>query len=157
VKSHYHKRKEEKAGACQMGGILPLPNLPVFPKFSPWLVRILDEIRYELCEIDDEKFAEFYCFAGDYPRIYRYHLDHAEHRLKQIYQKYHETHIVRTTELKNGTPTYTYHSVSDLKSFEIFVTLSRTYLLSIVLSIFLRESLGLHTQLRCRSHLTGCA
>jgi hypothetical protein len=103
-----------------MGGMLPLPNLPVFPKFSPWVVRILDEITDELCQIDDEKFAEFYCFARDYPRIYRYHLDHAEHRLKQIYQRYHETYITRTAELKNGTPVYIDSSVSDRKSFEIY-------------------------------------
>jgi hypothetical protein len=103
-----------------MSRILPLPNLPVFPKFSPWLVRILDGISDELCQLNDEEFAEFYCFARQYPRIYRYHLDHAEHRLKQIYQRYHETHITRTTELKNGTPTYTYHSVSDRKSYEIY-------------------------------------
>lgn len=66
-----------------------MPNLPDFPNFSPALVRTLDKIRYEIDEIDDEgELFEFYWFAREYPRFYRHHLSHAEHRLTSIHEKY---------------------------------------------------------------------
>jgi hypothetical protein len=66
--------------------ILPLPQLPNFSK-SPNLVKVLDSVRFAL---DSEEYGEFYWFAREYPRIYRYHLDHAEYRLKTIYSVYPE-------------------------------------------------------------------
>lgn len=53
------------------------------------MVKTLDKIRYEIDESDDEgELFEFYWFAREYPRFYRYHLDHAEFRLKSIHEKY---------------------------------------------------------------------
>lgn len=53
------------------------------------MVKTLDKIRYEIDESDDEgELFEFYWFAREYPRFYRYHIDHAEFRLKSIYEKY---------------------------------------------------------------------
>jgi len=53
------------------------------------LVAILDKIRFEIDKKDEEgKLFEFYWFAREYPRFYRYHLDHAEYRLNQIHEKY---------------------------------------------------------------------
>ena len=39
---------------------------------------------------------EFYWFAREYPRFYRYHLGHAEHRLKEIHKKYN---LIKTNEM----------------------------------------------------------
>lgn len=61
-------------------------SVPQLPKMrdllSPHLVRIYDEIRVSL---DDEEHAEFYWFAREYPRCYRYHLDAADFRLCSIH------------------------------------------------------------------------
>lgn len=53
------------------------------------MVKTLDKIRYEIDESDDEgELFEFYWFAREYPRFYRYHIDHAVFRLKSIHEKY---------------------------------------------------------------------
>ena len=53
------------------------------------MVKTLDKIRFEIDESDEnEELSEFYWFAREYPRFYRYHLDHAEFRLKSIHEKY---------------------------------------------------------------------
>lgn len=66
-----------------------IPALPSFPTYSPELVRVLDKIRYEIGKKDNYgDLFEFYWFAREYPRFYRYHIEHAEHRLKQIHEKY---------------------------------------------------------------------
>lgn len=101
-----------------MNKILPLPLLPSFSQFSPLLVLVLDKIRYQ--RDNNEEFAEFDCFACDYPRIYRYHLEHAELRLRQIYQKYQEAHETLTIELECKNPGALGWSVSDRKSYEIY-------------------------------------
>lgn len=66
--------------------IKALPALPSTSPLFPVVVRELDRIRFEL-EDEDEN-SEFYWFAREYPRCYRYHLDHAEHRLNNIFKKY---------------------------------------------------------------------
>ncbi len=66
-----------------------IPNLPKFFDGSPFIVKTLDKIRYQIDKNDsDGELSEFYWFAREYPRIYRYHLDHAQHRLKEIHNKY---------------------------------------------------------------------
>jgi hypothetical protein len=52
---------------------------------QPRVVSALDDIRFT---IEDEKRAEFAWFAREYPRIFRYHLYHAEHRLEVIHKNY---------------------------------------------------------------------
>jgi hypothetical protein len=77
---------------------IKIPELPSFSTYSPELVRTLDKIRYEIDKKDEEgKHFEFYWFAREYPRFYRYHINHAEHRLKQIHEKYRK---IRDTEMK---------------------------------------------------------
>jgi hypothetical protein len=117
-----------------MSSIAPLPDLPVFPNLSPWLVRILDGISDELCQLNDEEFAEFYCFARDYSRIYRYHLDHAQYQLVKIYQLYQEKHKILLEELKSGRTSHSGWSVCDQKSYEIYWNFE-TYLSTINITL----------------------
>src|SRR6201999_1932287 len=56
----------------------------------PEVVRVFDRIRIALQDSDEH--AEFNWFAREYPRCYRYHLDHAEHRLIAIHNKYVAAH-----------------------------------------------------------------
>jgi len=76
--------------------VKPVPDMPLFRKFSPELVRVLDRIRFKLEKIDDkndtEEFSEYCWFAREYPRCYRYHLDCADYRLKTISELYQELH-----------------------------------------------------------------
>lgn len=73
-----------------MQPIIPIPPLPAFRQRSPDVVRILDRIRTELDA--DDSYAEFCWFAREYPRVFRHHIDHAEHRLKLIHAGYSESH-----------------------------------------------------------------
>ncbi len=62
--------------------LIPLRLLPRSdPLRSPALVRVLDYIRFR--EPDDV--SEFYWFAREYPRAYRYHLEAAQFRLTTIH------------------------------------------------------------------------
>lgn len=63
-------------------------------------MRVLDKIRFEIDKTDDDgELFEFYWFAREYPRFYRYHLNHAEHRLIGIYKKYS---IIRNEIIKSN-------------------------------------------------------
>lgn len=59
---------------------------------SPEVVKTLDVIRRQLEYEDDlagvDEHAEFYLFARDYPRCYRFHLDCSDYRLTSIYEQY---------------------------------------------------------------------
>jgi hypothetical protein len=67
-------------------------------KFSPEIVRALDEIRFgPLC--DDDQFAEFCWFIREYPRILRHHVEHAECRLESIQQAYKSQFEMATERL----------------------------------------------------------
>ena len=72
--------------------IHPVPSLPPLIDNSPEIVRVLDIIRFKLGDKDAEKFDEFYWFAREYPRCYRYHLDCADFRLKTIHELYLRAH-----------------------------------------------------------------
>lgn len=62
----------------------------------------MDKIRYEIDKNDkDGELFEFYWFAREYPRFYRYHLDHAEHHLKEIHEKYHVIKSVEMARVKD--------------------------------------------------------
>lgn len=65
--------------------IKDLPQLPQNRGGQPAVVSALDDIRFA---IDDDAKAEFAWFAREYPRIFRYHIYHAEHRLETIHQNY---------------------------------------------------------------------
>ena len=78
--------------------VLDLPKKPEFPKNSPEVVRVLDSIRKTF---DDDEHGEFYWFAREYPRFYRYHLNHAEYRIKLIYGRYENFHSAVIQKVKN--------------------------------------------------------
>jgi len=79
-----------------------LRTLPSFKPFesSPELVRVLDAIRFGPLDDRDEH-AEFTWFIREYPRAYRHHLDHAEHRLKSILAEYEREHSVALQRIRN--------------------------------------------------------
>ena len=72
--------------------IHPVPSLPSLIDNSPEIVRVLDIIRQELGDKDAEEYDEFYWFAREYPRCYRYHLDCADFRLNTIHELYIDAH-----------------------------------------------------------------
>ena len=76
----------------------PLAPLPDFTplRFSPELVRILDDVRFGPLS-DSDEYAEFCWFLREYPRIYRHHFDHAEYRLHSIRSAY-EYHHAKAAE-----------------------------------------------------------
>lgn len=80
-----------------MKNIIPFPILPKFTDKYPYIVEVLDRIRFDLDESDE--YAEFCWFAREYPRCYRYHIDCAEFRLNGIYQKYQAAHIYFSHEI----------------------------------------------------------
>lgn len=67
--------------------IKPIPALPKNLGAQPEVVAALDEIRFAL---EDDSLAEFARFAREYPRIFRYHIYHCEHRLETIHGNYHQ-------------------------------------------------------------------
>lgn len=72
-----------------MANTIEIPSLPKFRSVSPDLVKVLDKIRYEIDKTDKTgELFEFYWFTREYPRFYRYHFDHLEHRLKSIHKNY---------------------------------------------------------------------
>lgn len=64
-----------------------IPKLPKFKRESPKIVKVLDDIRFDI-DKKGEEFFEFYWFAREYPRFYRYHIDNIEFRLKTIHKLY---------------------------------------------------------------------
>lgn len=77
----------------ELSAMKPLRALPRFTPLdsSPEVVRVLDAIRHGPLD-EREEFAEFVWFAREYPRIYRHHFEHAEHRLKSIANAYAAFH-----------------------------------------------------------------
>lgn len=101
-----------------MKTIIPLPNLPKFSDTSPKIVQLFDRIRYDLD--DSDEYAEFYWFAREYPRCYRYHIDNAEFRLKEIYQKYQAAHIYFSHKLHENDDNCFSMSYSNQQTYEIY-------------------------------------
>lgn len=61
---------------------------PIFKKSSPKIVLTYDKMRFELEKVDAEKHAEFYWYAREFPRYFRYHFDNIEYRLTKIHTLY---------------------------------------------------------------------
>lgn len=75
--------------------ILPLPVLDtrVSALASPYVVRVLDRIRFEVMDDHpDGEIHEFAWFAREYPRAYRHHMECAEFRINTIAKLYAELH-----------------------------------------------------------------
>lgn len=101
-----------------MKTIIPLPNLPKFSDTSPKIVQLFDRIRYDLHKSDE--YAEFCWFAREYPRCYRYHIDNAEFRLKEIYQKYQTAHIYFSHKLHENEDNSFSMAYSNYQTYEIY-------------------------------------
>lgn len=67
---------------------ITIPELPKFRRESPRIVLLFDRIRFELERVDANKHAEFYWYAREFPRYFRYHLDNIEFRLRKIHNLY---------------------------------------------------------------------
>jgi hypothetical protein len=80
----------------QFRKILPLPVLPAPKLEAPAVVRFFDYVRSSL--ESDVNSSEFCWFAREYPRCFRYHIEHAELRLRQISHTYSCLHA-RYTDL----------------------------------------------------------
>jgi hypothetical protein len=79
----------------------PLPRI-IYPDLSPKVVDVLDSIRFgPLRESDDH--GEFCWFIREYPRVYRHHVDHAEHRLRSIQAAYEVLHDEAAHKIRNRT------------------------------------------------------
>ena len=94
--------------------LLPLRSAPSFSRESPQLVRVLDRIRFELDS--NESMAEFCWFAREYPRVYRHHFGHAEHRLRSIYERYQTAHEYFSRELLKADPNCFSMATSNLET-----------------------------------------
>ncbi|MDO8532587.1 MAG: hypothetical protein Q7T26_10580 [Dehalococcoidia bacterium] len=86
--------------------VKPVPKLPSFRLFSPEVVRVLDRIRFHLHNVSalnqGYKYAEFFWFAREYPRCYRYHLDCADFRLRTISDLYQEIRAELTPTIRRS-------------------------------------------------------
>jgi hypothetical protein len=98
--------------------LLPLTKLSLKQNKSLEVVRVLDQIRYELP--DDEEFGEFYWFAREYPRCYRHNLNHAEFRLNEIYKRYQTFHALFAKSLIKKGSDFLGMSISDRNAYELY-------------------------------------
>jgi len=73
------------------GRLLPLPPLPARSRRSPEVFKTFEHIRFALWTNDG--LEEFCWFAREYPRYYRYQLDHAWFRLTWMHRRYQEAHV----------------------------------------------------------------
>lgn len=97
-----------------------IPTIPKFERNSPKVVLTLDKIRYEL-DKKGEDFFEFYWFAREFPRFYRYHIDNIEYRLQTIQKLYehHKTEFLKHNHSKEHGETVEM-AISTVLSFRIY-------------------------------------
>lgn len=67
---------------------IKLKPLPDFYNTSPKVVKAFDTMRFELDDENSDEYAEFYWYAREFPRYYRYHIDNVEFRIKKIHSLY---------------------------------------------------------------------
>ena len=79
---------------------------------------MLDRIRFELDA--NESMAEFCWFAREYPRVYRHHFGHVEHRLKSIYNHYQKAHEHFSMELPKADPNCFSMATSSLETLMVY-------------------------------------
>ena len=96
--------------------IKPIPDLPDLIG-QPVVVQALDYVRSALYEPEH---AEFYGFAHEYGRIYRYHLYHGAHRLKSIHGTYKNFHEHFMEELQSRNKSFFEVAVGRGKAWEMY-------------------------------------
>jgi hypothetical protein len=67
---------------------ITLKKLPEFYKTSPKIVGAFDKMRFEIDRVDSDEYSEFYWYAREFLRYYRYHIDNVEFRIKKIHSLY---------------------------------------------------------------------
>jgi hypothetical protein len=79
-----------------------IPALPPLLSGSPEVVKVFDRIRNAL--EDRDELAEFYWFAREYPRCYRFHFNGAEFRLESLYRAMEGLHdrLMKDAEKMTG-------------------------------------------------------
>ena len=101
----------------------PVPPLLPMRTSSPDVVRVLDQIRFQLDTLDEQPgsddYAEFTWFAREYPRCYRYHLACAEYRLRGIHSLFCEIHEELAPKVAE-TPTLSYTAIEHLRVYRIY-------------------------------------
>jgi hypothetical protein len=97
-----------------------ITKLPEFPKNSPEIVKVLDKIRFEIDRKSDD-YSEFYWFAREYPRFFRYHVDNIEFRLKTLHELYeiHLDDFLKQTETEDFKNCFEM-TTSTKQSFQIY-------------------------------------
>lgn len=80
-----------------MKNIRTIQPLKIDKLKSPSIVLIMDKIRFELENKNDDQFSEVCWFLREYPRIFRHHFECLEYRLENIYKIYIEAY----NEFKN--------------------------------------------------------
>lgn len=100
--------------------IINIPDIPELKLESPEIVKVLDTMRYEIGRRGDE-WQEFYWFAREYPRFYRYHLDNVKFRLRSISElyKFHKKDFIKSYSGKDLKDCFEI-SVSTMRSFQIY-------------------------------------
>lgn len=125
---------------------------------------MLDRIRFEVD--DDDAYAEFAWFAREYPRVYRYHINHVEFRLTQIHEKYQKAHsrfasqITKVDENCFGMAMGNEDTLQvywDFESFLNAVSTSLDVLARIVGTSYVEQTPPSFNKLCKKNHLTGCA
>lgn len=94
-------------GALAPQDVIPLPRKPTTLRRqlrSPAVTRALDRIRRSENIDRVDVTGEFDWFTMEYPRIFRYHISHAEYRLEQIFEGYVRFHAYCSKELATMSP-----------------------------------------------------
>jgi hypothetical protein len=97
--------------------IIEIPKIQTIKNDELLIVKKLDGIRFDIEEKGDEYF-EFYWFAREYPRFYKYHIDNIKFRLNTIKNLY-EFHQKEFLKIKKSDAIYEM-SVSVAKSPQIY-------------------------------------
>ncbi|GMX66232.1 hypothetical protein Elgi_55040 [Paenibacillus elgii] len=101
-----------------------LKELPRFPEISlssPQIVKVLDKIRFELEKQDEDgEYSEFCWFVREYPRAYRYHINCAQYRLKNIFSIYNEAYDYFAEQLQSVEENCYHMSYSNEKTYILY-------------------------------------
>lgn len=133
---------------------IPRPHGDLTPKLrairqctSPQIVRVFDRIRKRVEDLDG--FEEFWWFAREYPRCFRFHADAAQFRLKSIHAAMESigAKLVRDSQARGGQSFeegVSGHDVEqiywDFESFLSEVSISLDMLARIVSPAFIQHS-----------------
>jgi len=114
----------------------------------------------------DDAYAEFAWFAREYPRVYRYHIDHVEFRLTQIHAKYQKAHRHFASEIEKAEKSCFGMAMGDKDTLQVYwdfesflnaMSSSLDILARIVGTAYVEQTPPSFNKLCKKNHLTGCA